>query len=188
MTRFDDSGPDSAHENGAAGGRAAALGAAILRIDASLDLEAVLGAVVESARARTGARSGVIATVDQAGVRRKGIVFSGLTGEEQGGEPRRARQRAPVRASPRPAGAVSAGRPRGPCPRTSPDFSPVFLGNCIGDSMPIGRRGYPGGVAVAFDGLDVRVKCTAAVRGTGVRTVNGTSASASDTEDLTITP
>ena len=83
MTKSDDAGPGSAHENGAAGGRDATLGAAILRINASLDLDAVLGEVVESARALTGARFGAIATVDEAGVPHKGIVFSGLTAEEQ---------------------------------------------------------------------------------------------------------
>ena len=48
-------------------GRIATLNAAILRINASLDLDTVLGEVVESARALTGARWGVIATVDEAG-------------------------------------------------------------------------------------------------------------------------
>ena len=43
----------------------------------------MLGEVVESARALTGARFGAIATVDEAGVPHKGIVFSGLTPEEQ---------------------------------------------------------------------------------------------------------
>ncbi|MCY4592879.1 MAG: response regulator [Alphaproteobacteria bacterium] len=64
--------------------RIAILSAAILRISASLDLDAVLGEVVESARALTGARFGAIATVDEAGVPHPGIVFSGLTAEEQG--------------------------------------------------------------------------------------------------------
>jgi len=64
--------------------RSAALNAAILRINASLDLDAVLGEVVESARSLTGARYGAIATVDEAGVPHPGIVFSGFTEEEQG--------------------------------------------------------------------------------------------------------
>ena len=80
MSQSDDAGRGSE----AAGGRDATLGAAILRINASLDLDAVLGEVVESARALTGARFGAIATVDEAGVPHKGIVFSGLTPEEQG--------------------------------------------------------------------------------------------------------
>ena len=80
MTQSDDAGRGSE----AAGGRDATLGAAILRINASLDLDAVLGEVVESARALTGARFGAIATVDEAGVPHKGIVFSGLAPEEQG--------------------------------------------------------------------------------------------------------
>ena len=40
---------------------------AILRINASLDLETVLQEVVDSARALTGARHGLIATVDDGG-------------------------------------------------------------------------------------------------------------------------
>ena len=60
------------------------MSAAILRINASLDLDTVLGEVVESARALTGARYGAIATVDEAGVPHKGIVLSGFTEEEQG--------------------------------------------------------------------------------------------------------
>ena len=79
MTRSD----DARRENEAVGGHAATLGAAILCINASLDLDAVLDEVLESARALTGARYGAIATVDEAGVPHKGIVFSGLTAEEQ---------------------------------------------------------------------------------------------------------
>ena len=74
---------DSRGGSDAVGGRAAALSAAILRINASLDLDAVLREVVESARALTGARYGVIAIVDEAGVPHPGIVFSGFTEEEQ---------------------------------------------------------------------------------------------------------
>ena len=62
--------------------RNATLNAAILRINASLDLDTVLGEVVESARALTGARWGVIATVDEAGAPLD-FVFSGFTPEEQ---------------------------------------------------------------------------------------------------------
>ncbi len=61
--------------------RESALGAAILRIGASLDLDTVLEEVVESARALTGAAYGVIATVDEAGAPRD-FVTSGFTGEE----------------------------------------------------------------------------------------------------------
>ena len=75
---------DLRRENEALRARSAALNAAILRINASLDLEAVLGEVVESARALTGARYGAIATVDETGVPHQGIVFSGFTPEEQG--------------------------------------------------------------------------------------------------------
>ena len=62
--------------------RVATLNAAILRINASLDLDTVLDEVVESARALTGARWGVIATVDEAGAPLD-FVFSGFTPEEQ---------------------------------------------------------------------------------------------------------
>ena len=58
------------------------LSAAILRISATLDLDTVLAEVVESARTLTGARYGVIATVDEAGVPAD-FFFSGFTPEEQ---------------------------------------------------------------------------------------------------------
>ena len=57
------------------------LSAAVLRISESLDVDTVLREVVDSARALTGARLGVIATVDEAG-RAQGHVVSGLTPEE----------------------------------------------------------------------------------------------------------
>ena len=60
--------------------RDSALGAAILRIGASLDLDTVLAEVVASARALTGAAYGVIATVDEAGEPRD-FVTSGFTDE-----------------------------------------------------------------------------------------------------------
>ena len=82
MTQSDDASRKSGHEDEAAGERAETLGAAILRINASLDLDTVLREVVESARALTGARYGVIATVDEAGLP-EGFVFSGFTEEEQ---------------------------------------------------------------------------------------------------------
>ena len=62
--------------------RVATLNAAILRINASLDLDTVLDEVVESARTLTGARWGVIATVDESGAPLD-FVFSGFTPEEQ---------------------------------------------------------------------------------------------------------
>ena len=76
-----DSG-DLKRENEALRRRIATLHAAILRINASLDLDTVLGEVVESARALTGARWGVIATVDEAGAPLD-FVFSGFTPEEE---------------------------------------------------------------------------------------------------------
>ena len=61
--------------------RIAGLSAAILRISASLDVETVLREVVESARALTGARYGLIATIDDAG-RPQEFVISGLSPED----------------------------------------------------------------------------------------------------------
>ena len=58
------------------------LSAAVLRISASLDLETVLREVVDSARALTGARFGVIVTVDQTG-QHQDTVMSGFTPDEQ---------------------------------------------------------------------------------------------------------
>ncbi|MDE0410035.1 MAG: hypothetical protein OXN81_19485 [Alphaproteobacteria bacterium] len=68
MDQDDRTAPDSGAPN--AGGRDAALTAAILRIGASLDLDTVLREVIESARALTGAACGAIATVDEAGAPR----------------------------------------------------------------------------------------------------------------------
>ena len=62
--------------------RIATVNAAILRINASLDVDTVLAEVVESARALTSARYGVIAAVDEAGAPRD-AVFSGFTPDEQ---------------------------------------------------------------------------------------------------------
>ena len=60
----------------------AALGAAVLRVSATLELDAVLREVVESARAFTGARLGFVAVVDEAGEPTR-YRFSGLgPGEE----------------------------------------------------------------------------------------------------------
>ena len=61
--------------------RVSALSAAILRISASLDLATVLQEVIDSARALTGARYGVIATVDDAG-EVQDFVSSGFSPEE----------------------------------------------------------------------------------------------------------
>ena len=63
-------------------GRESALRAAVLRIGSTLDVAAVLKEVVQSARALTNARYGVIATVDENGAPRDFIV-SGLTEEER---------------------------------------------------------------------------------------------------------
>ena len=58
---------DTKRENEATRERGLALTDAVLRINASLDLGAVLGEVMESARGLTGARYGVIVTVDETG-------------------------------------------------------------------------------------------------------------------------
>ena len=62
--------------------RVSRLSAAVLRANASLDLDTVLQEVVDSARALTGARYGVIATVDPAGEIEE-FVTSGFTPAEQ---------------------------------------------------------------------------------------------------------
>ncbi len=61
--------------------RIAALSNAILRVNASLDVDTVLHEIAESARALTGARLAVIATIDEARALEH-IVLSGLTPEE----------------------------------------------------------------------------------------------------------
>ena len=78
MTQSD----DARRENQALGGPISTLNAAILRINATLDLDTVLGEVVESARALTSARYGVIVTLDDEGAPQD-PVFSGLTPEEE---------------------------------------------------------------------------------------------------------
>ena len=73
---------DARRENEALRARISTLNAAILRINASLDLDTVLGEVMDSARGLTGARYGVIVAVDDTGAPRD-FVFSGLTPEEE---------------------------------------------------------------------------------------------------------
>ena len=62
--------------------RASALAAAILEISASLDLDTVLRKVVEGARGLTGARFGIIATVDESGAPGE-YLLSGFTPEQE---------------------------------------------------------------------------------------------------------
>jgi len=69
-------------ENEALRERVARLSDAILRISASLDLDTVLREVVDSARALTGARLGLIVTVDAAG-HVEDFVTSGFTRDEK---------------------------------------------------------------------------------------------------------
>ena len=73
---------DPGREKDALRERISTLSAAILHVNATLDLDTVLAGVVESARALTGARYGVIATVDEAGAPRD-FVFSGVTPAEE---------------------------------------------------------------------------------------------------------
>ena len=73
---------DVSAEPAALGERAATLHAAMLRINATLDVDTVLKEVVENARGLAGARYGVIATVDGAGVPLD-FVFSGFSSEER---------------------------------------------------------------------------------------------------------
>ena len=61
--------------------RISRLSAAVLRISASLDLETVLREIVDSARELTGARFGLITTVDDAG-QPQDFVTAGLTEDE----------------------------------------------------------------------------------------------------------
>ena len=69
-------------ENEALRERIARLSAAILRISASLDVVTILQEVVDSARALTGARYGLIASVNAAS-QPQDFVTSGLTPDEQ---------------------------------------------------------------------------------------------------------
>ena len=68
--------------NGSAGDPTSRLSAAILRISQSLDLATVLEEAVESARALTGARVGVMTTFDERG-RVRDFVISGLPPEQR---------------------------------------------------------------------------------------------------------
>ena len=76
------SSDDLRRENGALRERFSTLNAAILRINASLDLNTVLGEAVESARRLTGASYGIITALDEAGAE-FGPLFSGFTDEQQ---------------------------------------------------------------------------------------------------------
>ena len=78
MTHSDEAG----RENEALRERTSTLNAAILQINASLDLETVLSGAVASARKLTGARYGIITTINEAG-EHQGSVYSGFTEEER---------------------------------------------------------------------------------------------------------
>ena len=75
---------ETARETAALRERISHLSAAVLRINASLDQATVLQEAVASARALTGARCGLIVTVDEAGEIRD-LVSSGLTPDEHRG-------------------------------------------------------------------------------------------------------
>ena len=76
-------GPDELRqENAALRERISALSAAILRISASLDLDTVLREIVDSARALTGARYGMIATLDEGGAIEE-FIAPGLSADER---------------------------------------------------------------------------------------------------------
>ena len=62
--------------------RMAKLSAAILRISTSLDMDTVLGEIVDSARALTGARYGIITTIDASGELQDCLTF-GFTEEQR---------------------------------------------------------------------------------------------------------
>ena len=72
---------DLRRELRAARQRTAALSAAVLRTNASLDLAAVLQEAVDAARALSAARYGIVTTIDETGVVRD-FVSSGFTEEE----------------------------------------------------------------------------------------------------------
>ena len=78
MTRFD----EQEREIERLRERIASLSAAILRINASLEVGTVLSEIIDSARALTGARYGAITTIDEAG-QPQDFVTSGLTPGEQ---------------------------------------------------------------------------------------------------------
>ena len=73
---------DLRRENEALRERYSALNAAILRINASLDPDTVLGEVVASASQLTGACYCIVTTIDETGAHR-GAVFEGFTAEER---------------------------------------------------------------------------------------------------------
>ena len=72
---------DARREHQSARERTVALSTAILRTNASLDLATVLQEAVDTARALTAARYGIITTVDEVGGVRE-FVTSGFTHEE----------------------------------------------------------------------------------------------------------
>ena len=77
-----DSSEETVRETRALRERVSALSAAILRVNASLDLATVLQEVVDAARTLTAARYGIITTIDEAGGVRE-FVTSGFTPEEK---------------------------------------------------------------------------------------------------------
>ena len=70
-------------DRGAARERIAAPDAAVVRTNASLGLAIVLGEAVDTARALTAARYGIVTTVDEAGAVRDFVTSDSLPGEKQ---------------------------------------------------------------------------------------------------------
>lgn len=77
-----DAAKGSMQGRGSGPDRTSSLAAAILRISASLELDTVLREIVEGARGLTGARFGIITTVDESGAPGE-HVFSGFTPEAE---------------------------------------------------------------------------------------------------------
>ena len=125
--------------NGSVGDPTSRLSAAILRISQSLDLATVLEEAVQSARALTGARVGVMTTFDERG-RVRDFLISGLPPEQRRKMVEWPDGPRPLRAPPGPPGAApGGGRPR--LPRlTRPLGVPMGLEDAARDpDAPPGR-------------------------------------------------
>ena len=134
--------------------RISALSAAILRISASLDIATVLREAADGARALTGARYGMIATVDETGEARD-FVSSGFTDEEHrrlldwpDGPKLFAHLRdrpGPVRLADLPALVRSLGFPPDPMPAKTFQGMPIrHRGETVGHFFLAGKEGAPG--------------------------------------------
>ena len=140
-------------QDGSPRDRASTLAEATLEISASLDPETVVRKVVEEARILTGARLGIIATIDESGPR--GVLLLGAHTRGAARTPRLAARPAALRAPPRVTGAAAPGGLRGLRPGTRSDAAAELPGAFPGhaDASP-GRehrlllpRGESGGGA-----------------------------------------